>query len=282
MKASLLSTCVSLSLCAIAQSAPIDRAAIQAKAASLAKEASTSRTNRLTRAELERRPQVLRKTGGFLDVPAQGTAILAVDLRKNPGGAVPQFAEVFGRLSKTNVKVVRESAKAGQTTFDFVCARAEAEKPVYTLVIDEDASREGLTVLPESRIVLINAAKYKGGADPLQPEIRLVKQLWRGLGFVSGIGYAPFKNDVFQPVFTLAELDALEYQVMQPMNFQKMYQTFSKFGVKRARHIPYRLAVHEGWAAAPTNEYQKAVWEDVKAQKERGPSKPITIPPPKK
>ena len=42
----------------------------------------------------------------------------------------------------------------------------------------------------------------------------------------------------------------------------------------------YRRACYEGWAPAPTNEFQKAIWEKVKADRERGPTTPITIPPP--
>ena len=38
----------------------------------------------------------------------------------------------------------------------------------------------------------------------------------------------------------------------------------------------------EGWAPAPTNDIQKAIFERVKADKERGPSKPLTIAPPAK
>jgi hypothetical protein len=33
---------------------------------------------------------------------------------------------------------------------------------------------------------------------------------------------------------------------------------------------------------AHTNEYQKAIWEQVKADKERGPTNPLKIPPPPK
>ena len=44
----------------------------------------------------------------------------------------------------------------------------------------------------------------------------------------------------------------------------------------------YLKACEEGWAPTPTNEYQKAIWEQVKADKERGPTNPIKIPMPKK
>ena len=127
--------------------------------------------------------------------------------------------------------------------------------------------------MPEERIAIINAKRYLGGKDPLAPETRLIKEVWRALGFVGGVGYAPYQNDVLQPVYNLRELDALVYQVMQPMNFQKMYGQMAKFDVKRARHIPYKLAVMEGWAPAPTNEYQKAIWDKVHA----APKNPMKI-----
>ena len=44
----------------------------------------------------------------------------------------------------------------------------------------------------------------------------------------------------------------------------------------------YRTACREGWAPAPTNEYQRAIWMRVLSDKERGPTNPITIPPPSK
>jgi hypothetical protein len=44
----------------------------------------------------------------------------------------------------------------------------------------------------------------------------------------------------------------------------------------------YRKVMKIGWTLAPTNEYQKAICEQVKADKERGPTNPIKIPMPKK
>ena len=57
-------------------------------------------------------------------------------------------------------------------------------------------------------------------------------------------------------------------------------KALNSFTPQTERRIPYRVAVQEGWAQPPTNDYQKAVWEQVKADKERGPTNPITIPPP--
>ena len=61
-----------------------------------------------------------------------------------------------------------------------------------------------------------------------------------------------------------------------------MARNLNALGFKPRRRLTYRRACQEGWAPAPTNEFQKAVWEQVKADKERGPANPITIPPPNK
>ena len=248
-------------------------AAIDSKVAEIAKKAEAAAKPKVTRAQIENRPEVLKKTGGFVDCPASGTAIVVVDARAKAGGAPDQFATVYRDLSKMLVTVEKTPLKAGSCPVTLAAERLAANKAVFAMVVIDEEKYSGLTVVPEDRLVVVNAAKYKEGTDPVRREERVIKELWRGLGFVSGIGYAPFKNDVFQPVFTVPELDALEYQVMQPMNFQKMYGMMAKHGIKRARHIPYRLACMEGWAAQPTNEYQKAVWEQV----HKLPEKPIKI-----
>jgi hypothetical protein len=51
-------------------------------------------------------------------------------------------------------------------------------------------------------------------------------------------------------------------------------------GITQTMISSYLKACEQGWAPAPTNDYQRAIWEKVKADKERGPTNPITIPPP--
>ena len=258
----------------LANNAQDDKIKKMAEAAALKAAQSQQKSDKKpTRAELENRPAVLKKTGGFIDVAAVGVSVVVVDTREKPGVAADQFKEVFERLSKTNVKVEKVARNANEKPHAKALAALKANKAAYSILIAESDECPGLCVMPEERIAIINAKRYLGGKDPLAPETRLIKEVWRALGFVGGIGYAPYQNDVLQPVYNLKELDALVYQVMQPMNFQKMYGQMAKFGVKRARHIPYRLAVMEGWAPQPTNEYQKAIWNEVRA----APKNPMKI-----
>lgn len=258
----------------LANNAQDDQIKKMAEAAALKAAQSQQKSDKKpTRAELENRPAVLKKTGGFVDVAAIGVSVVVVDTREKPGAAADQFKEVFERLSKTNVKVEKVARNANEKPHAKALAALKANKAAYSILIAESDECSGLCVMPEERIAIINAKRYLGGNDPVAPETRLIKEVWRALGFVGGVGYAPYQNDVLQPVYNLRELDALVYQVMQPMNFQKMYGQMAKFGVKRARHIPYRLAVMEGWAPQPTNEYQKAIWDEVRS----APKNPMKI-----
>lgn len=250
---------------------PTDVEAIKAEARSDAEAALKVQENggaidaKARREAALNRPEVLRKTGGFLDVPAKGTAIVVLDMRARPGGACDQFATVFRDLSKARVDVVRKPGADDGAACAGARSALASTGAAFALCVADAGEAPALGVYPEERIVVVNASALKGGDDPLAPEVRVVKELWRGLGFVAGLGYAQFPNDVHQPVYSLAELDALEYQVMQPMHFDGVYRQMGRFGATRARHIPYRLAVFEGWAASPTNEYQRIVWDEVKA-----------------
>ncbi len=81
-------------------------------------------------------------------------------------------------------------------------------------------------------------------------------------------------------VTTAADLDSL-FSERYTFDFvQGMSKHLPNLGIKQFTRTIYKKACEEGWAPAPTNDYQKAVWEQVKADKERGPTSPITIPPP--
>ena len=53
-------------------------------------------------------------------------------------------------------------------------------------------------------------------------------------------------------------------------------------GIPHAQKVFYKKALEEGWAPPPSNEFQRAVWENFKADKERGPTNPIRITPAEK
>lgn len=224
--------------------------------------------------------RVLKKTGGFIHQPAEGPQALLVDARAKPTATIDEVARVYKLATHLDAQVAKE-ARGDAAPLDFAKAKMSAAKPLMlVMVVDGVPNQPILSVFPEERVGIVNADKLKGGDDPSAPEMRVMKETWRAIGFVGGLGFSPAENDIMQPLYSLKELDANRYPFIQPMNMARMYKMWKRFGVKKERRIPYRVAVQEGWAAQPTNDYQRAVWEQVKADKERGPTNPITIPPP--
>jgi hypothetical protein len=224
--------------------------------------------------------RVLKKTGGFIHQPAEGPQTLLVDARAKPTATLDEVARVYKLATHLDAQVAKE-ARGDVPPLEFAKAKMSAAKPLMlVMVVDGGPGQPILSVFPEERVGIVNADKLKGGDDPSAPEMRVMKETWRAIGFVGGLGFSPAENDIMQPLYSLKELDANRYPFIQPMNMARMYKMWKRFGVKKERRIPYRVAVQEGWAAQPTNDYQKAVWDQVKAEKERGPTNPITIPPP--
>ena len=226
--------------------------------------------------------RVMKKTGGFIHLAAEGPRTMFLDARAKPTLALDEVARVYGLATHLAADVAKE-ARGEEAPLAFARAKMSAAKPLMLIaVVDGCADLPALSVFPEERVGIVNADPLKGGDDPSAPEVRVTKEVWRAMAFVGWLGFSPAENDCMQPIYTLEELDANRYPFVQPMNMARMHRLWKAFGVKKERRIPYRVAVQEGWASPPTNDYQKAVWEQVKADKERGPTNPITIPPPSK
>ena len=224
--------------------------------------------------------RVMKKTGGFIHLAAEGPQTLLVDARAKPTATIDEVARVYKLATHLDAQVAKE-ARGDVAPLEFAKAKMSSAKPLMLVMVVEGVPGQPiLSVFPEERVGIVNADKLKGGDDPSAPEMRVMKETWRAIGFVGGLGFSPAENDIMQPLYSLKELDANRYPFIQPMNMARMYKMWKRFGVKKERRIPYRVAVQEGWAAQPTNDYQRAVWEQVKADKERGPTNPITIQPP--
>ena len=217
--------------------------------------------------------RVLKKTGGFIHQKAEGPETLLVDTRQRPTLTLDEVARVYKLATHLEAQVSKE-ARNDANPLAFARKMLEERKPLMLVAIVEGSEDlPALSVYPEERIGIVNADQLKGGDDPSLPEMRVSKEVWRAIGFVGGLGFSPAENDIMQPIYTLKELDANRHPFIQPMNMARMQGMWKRFGVKKERRIPYRVAVQEGWAAQPTNDYQRAVWNEIHAI----PDKPIKI-----
>ena len=207
--------------------------------------------------------RVLKKTGGFIHQKAEGPQTLLVDARQKPTLTMDEVARVY-KLATHLEAQIRKEPRGDVTPLAFAKKMMSEAKPLMlVMVVDGVPDQPILSIFPEERVGIVNADKLKGGDDPSMPEMRVSKETWRAIGFVGGLGFSQADNDIMQPLYSLKELDANRYPFIQPMNMARMQKMWKRFGVKKERRIPYRVAVQEGWAPAPTNDVQKAIWDQV-------------------
>ncbi len=167
-----------------------------------------------------------------LAAPAQDAARREAML-KMTGGLVEK-----GVPANAPVVVVVDGRKAPDGTAE---AFARRMSRLLMLPIRSGSPRDGdfvievadggdLVVMPESRKAVVPA-----GADAKETERRLSKAL----------------VSLFAAAIDPVKLDGM----------QMMLKAARDNGVPVARRVSYRQAVKEGWAPAPTNEYQKAIWD---------------------
>lgn len=214
--------------------------------------------------------RVLRKTGGFLFQAAVGPRAMLLDGRAKPLATIDEVARLYKLGTRLDADVVKEGLPEGasaEALLDAIRGRYVERKGALMVIAVVDGGRlPVLSVFPEERIGIVNASRLRDGDDPSAPEMRVAKEMWRAIGFIGGVGFSQADNDVMRPYFTVEDLDGNTHPYIQPMNMAKMRLFLDRFGVKPERKVPYRVAVKEGWAAAPTNDYQKAIWEELHSQ----------------
>lgn len=219
--------------------------------------------------------RVLKKTGGFLTQKAQGPLTLFVDAREKGTLTLDQVQRLFKKGANLD-SILDKCPRGDVAPLVFAQKKMAEHKALMTLMIVEKCpDLPALSVYPEERIGLVNADKLRVGNDSTVFELRVAKEVWRALGFVGGIGFSAQENDMMQPYYTLKELDGNIHAYIQPMNMAKLGKFLKRFNVKKEARVPYSFAVQQGWAPAPTNDYQKAIWEKV----HQLPSEPIKIKP---
>ncbi|MBR4652041.1 MAG: hypothetical protein IKO72_01660 [Kiritimatiellae bacterium] len=148
------------------------------------------------------------------------------------------------------------------------------------IVLLEDKFLPTVLVAPEQGWAIINVkALAKDGQVANRLAERVRKELWRALVWV--LAESHDTGCVMRHAENLVDLDAITTLVPSPDPMFRLVNGAARRKLRTMVRSTYRDALEEGWAPPPTNGIQKAIWEKFHAEKERGPSHPITIQPPK-
>lgn len=163
-----------------------------------------------------------------------------------------------------------------------ICSKNGAQVTIF--IVDDDKTPASL-VAPEEHWAVINVRKVgKGLPDNATLRKRMLairtrREFIRTFVLLCGGGASQFPGNLMDAA-KVEDLDTVEEFI--PVDIPPRYTTYlEKIGVTPAYEKFYYLACKEGWAPQPTNEIQQAIWNRVKERKERGPTNPIHILPPK-
>lgn len=135
---------------------------------------------------------------------------------------------------------------------------------VGVFLVERDDMPTILTA-PQNRFAFVNVKPLKSDApDAEKLASRIRKELWRGFAFICGGGTSDTPGCVMNPVMSLGDLDYIGTEMISPDGGKAMSTCFKMIGITPYRQTSYLQACREGWAPAPTNEYQKAIWEKIK------------------
>ena len=130
-------------------------------------------------------------------------------------------------------------------------------------------------VAPEAKWAMINVRALSSDGNQGKLAERFEKVMWRAFAYVGGAAHTLQGDCVMRPVETLADIDRLKASEISPEPEMRIREHLSILGIRQIIKATYSQACEQGWAPAPTNDIQKAIWDKVHAM----PTAPLKIKP---
>ena len=239
-------------------------------------EVSQSKKGKKNRPKLtkeQRRERFMSFFGGYVIQPGTGKGKIAlVDCES--GYPNEEFESIKDTLTEhflVRIDIIRKSG------LDLTNADAflnESGAGAAVIVAKLDAKLPTLLAAPDNRWAFVNVS-----ALPENDKILMRREAVRALAFSVGGALSQAPVSLMGPFGNLKQLASLPTDQMPIDVVQRVATGLKYYGVHPYVRDVYLHGCEQGWAPPPTNEYQKAVWERVKAQREAKPSNPITIKP---
>lgn len=202
-------------------------------------------TNADDAAKIDRKERLMRNTGGMITKPGKGKVIIVNCQDKVAASEVAERGNYIQRILRYNCEVVQ-----GEWSLATASSR-DAGAVVYFV---NDKSLPMSLIAPEAHWGVINTVN-------LNTTEQLQKEFARVFCLVAGAAKSHIKTSVMQTVSHAGDLDKLKSDGFTMDMVQSITSNLKDLGVTQNQMSSYRKACEEGWAPAPTNEYQKAIWD---------------------
>ena len=226
------------------------------------------------RAALHERIAMRRSGGGIVRKEGSAKGAFAVrDAQTKVGedGIRPALEYIDGKLAARTVY-----ARASGLSTASIAERIREAGGTMGVGLVDDASLPSLIVAPETGWAVVNVSKLDErchGPGTLASRVR--KEILRSLAFVTGCAYATMADPLMRDVTRPGDVDALQSEEFGFELINRFASSAPLYGLKPWYCTTYKRACEEGWAPAPTNDVQRAIWEKVHEL----PAAPIKIKP---
>jgi len=200
---------------------------------------------------------VLKKTGGIVAKRGEGKIVIVNCQNTIDEKLISERANRLGRLLKCGVEIRRGEWNVSVKTPD------DANFAIYVIRDDK---------LPMS-LIAVESGWGAVNTENLDSGDRFSKELTRVFALTVGAMCSRNINSPMQPVANPKSLDKIMTDNIMRDMIDSLRINMKARGMTETKVATYRKACQEGWAPAPTNEYQKAIWDEVR----KLPEKPIQI-----
>jgi len=204
--------------------------------------------------------------GGVVEKPASGNIIRFVNAQKRV--ADEAVFTVAGNIARS--LMARHEAEnleaAGMSPIELAAAALAKPKTGVAVVFVDDGKLPSLLAAPEEGWCVVNVGKLAADLPPediLQKRMR--KEAWRAAAIVLGGINSQMTPCAMTDIHKPSDLDAVPIDAVSPEVVMKMLSSMTTRNIQPRLVTTYRRACVEGWAPAPTNDVQKAIWEKVHA-----------------
>ncbi len=234
-----------------------------------------AKRKQLTPEEREnRRQMMLKRTGGLIHLPGTG----AIGVFNSQKVVAKEKISANSKMLSNMLRGITINEK--DELFSLASAADTMKKEnvaAAVFIVDNPALPMSLVAI-ESNWGVVNVAHLKAdNPDEAKMTSRFRKEFVRITSIVFSAVLSQYKNSTLLTANSAQDLDKIIGENYSFDSLNGMLRHLNDLGVKPGTVTTYRKACMEGIAHAPTNEYQKAIWESVKEEKTKAPSNPIRI-----
>ena len=206
---------------------------------------------------------MLRRTGGLVFPKDNGKRIAIVNSCGASTNAIGMLVKGSEKLLHIPVKIF-EAQPSGKSPYKSAKSYKGADTPVVIYIYSGEKDGPILSVFVEDAIAAVNTAPLKSTSAEIESD-RLCKELYRAYGLILGAYYSAKLPSVLSPAYSVGQIDNIPVKMYSPMHITAILHTAKILNLPILRPATYESACRMGWAPAPTNDVQKAIWDKVHA-----------------